>query len=89
MVKSPATSAGDTRDVGLISGREDPSEKEMAADSSVCLGNPMDGGAWRAAVCGIARVGHALVTKQPQGNKGSAKVRNLVCPPWYSQGVGQ
>ena len=29
-----------------------------------CLGNPMDRGAWQAAVHEVARVGHDLVTKQ-------------------------
>ena len=29
-----------------------------------CLGNPMDRGAWWATVQGLARVEHALVTKQ-------------------------
>ena len=28
----------------------------------ICLENPMDGGAWQAAVHGVARVGHDLVT---------------------------
>ena len=28
-----------------------------------CLGNPMDRGAWRATVHGVARVGHNLATK--------------------------
>ena len=28
-----------------------------------CLENPMNGGAWRATVHGVARVGHDLVTK--------------------------
>ena len=28
-----------------------------------CLGNPMDGGAWQAAVHGVARVGQDLMTK--------------------------
>ena len=31
-----------------------------------CLGNPMDRGAWRATVHGVAKVGHNLVTKQQQ-----------------------
>jgi len=31
-----------------------------------CLENPMDRGAWRAIVHGIARVGHDLVTKPNQ-----------------------
>ena len=30
-----------------------------------CLENPMDRGAWRATVRGVARVGHDLVTKPP------------------------
>ena len=30
-----------------------------------CLGNPMDSRAWRAAVHGVAQVGHDLVTKPP------------------------
>ena len=39
--------------------KEDPLEKEMATHSSIiCLENPMDRGAWRAAVHGFARVGH-------------------------------
>ena len=33
-------------------------EKEMAPHSSTCLENPMDSGAWWAAVHGVARVGH-------------------------------
>ena len=37
-----------------------------------CLENPMDRGAWRAAVCGVARVGHNLVTKLPPGSAGPA-----------------
>ena len=48
-------------------GQEDPLEKEITAHSSIlCLGNPMDRGAWRAIVHGIARVIHDLVTKQQQ-----------------------
>ena len=31
-----------------------------------CLGNPMDKGAWLAAVHGVARVGYDLATKQQQ-----------------------
>ena len=36
-----------------------------------CLGNPMDRGAWWAAVHGVTRVGHSLGTKQ-QANSCSA-----------------
>ena len=35
-------------------GWEDPLEKEMATHSSI-LENPMDGGAWRATVHGVAK----------------------------------
>ena len=37
-------------------GREDHLEKEMAIRSSVLAWkNPVDGGAWRATVCGVAK----------------------------------
>ena len=42
-------------------GWEDPLEKVMAAHSSIVA---MDRGAWRAAVHGVTRVRHDLVTKQ-------------------------
>jgi len=35
VVKNPAANAGDARDVGLIPGREDPLEEEMATCSSI------------------------------------------------------
>ena len=35
VVKNPPANAGDIRDVGLISGWEDPLEKGMATDSSI------------------------------------------------------
>ena len=46
-------------------GREDPLEKEMDLLQYSCLENPMDRGAWWATVHGVTRVGHDLVTKQP------------------------
>ena len=36
-------------------GQEDPLEKRMATHSSTCLENPMDIGAWRAAVHGVTK----------------------------------
>ena len=33
-------------------GQEDPLEKEMVTHSSICLGNPMDRGAWWAQSAG-------------------------------------
>ena len=48
-------------------GWEDPLEKEMATHWSILAWkNPMDRGAWRATVPGVARVRHDLVTKQQQ-----------------------
>ena len=45
-------------------GWEDPLEKEMATHSQYsCLENPMDRGAWRATVHGVAGVRQDLVTK--------------------------
>ena len=44
--------AGDIRDLGLIPGREYPLEEEMATYSGILA--PMDRGAWRATVNGIA-----------------------------------
>ena len=35
VVKNLSASAGDIKDVGLILGREDPPEKEMATHSSI------------------------------------------------------
>ena len=47
-------------------GWEDPLEKEMSTPlQNSCLGNPMDKGAWQAAVHGVTSVGHELVTKPP------------------------
>ena len=57
--------AGDASDAGLILDQEDPLGKEMAAHSSIVAweipqteepgrGNPMDRGAWWAAVDGVA-----------------------------------
>ena len=52
--KESACNAGD---LGLIPGWEDPLEKEMATPLQYsCLGNPMDRGAWWAAVHGVAEL---------------------------------
>ena len=51
-------------DPGLIpmSGKS-PGEGKGNPFEYSCLGNPMDSGTWQAAVHGVARVGHELVTK--------------------------
>ena len=52
-------------------GCEDPLEKEMATHFSILAWRiPVDRGAWRATVHGVARVGHDLVTKTNQPSKG-------------------
>ena len=57
MVKNPLTKAGDAGDVGLVLGREDPLEEEMATPSSIsCLENPMDRGAWQTTVYGVTEL---------------------------------
>ena len=38
MVKNPPANAGDAGDVGLITGSEDPLEKEMVTHSSILAG---------------------------------------------------
>ena len=51
-------------DPGSSPGQKDPLEKEMVTHSSILAWeNPMDRGAWRAIVCGVARVRHNLATK--------------------------
>ena len=61
--KEPASNAGDP---GLIPGLgRFPGEGNDNPLQYSCLKNPMDRGAWQAAVHGVTRVGHDLVTKPP------------------------
>ena len=56
MVKNPPANAGDTRDVGSISGLGSfPGEGNGSPLQSSCLGNPMDGGALWATVHGVSK----------------------------------
>ena len=55
-VKNPPANTGDMRDAGLISGWGRPLEEGMATHSSILAWNPMDRGAWWAAVCGVAEL---------------------------------
>ena len=56
VVKNPPANAGDTRDTGLIPGSgRSPGEGNGAPLQYSCLENPMDGGAWRATVHGVAQ----------------------------------
>ena len=61
--KVSACSAGD---LGSIPGQEDSGEGNGKPIQYSCLENPMDRGAWRATVHGVARVRHDLATKPPQ-----------------------
>ena len=45
---------------------EDPLEKEIAAHSCSCLGNPMVRGAWPASVQAVTKSRQDLETKQQQ-----------------------
>ena len=61
VVKSLSASAGDTRDKDLIPG-SGRSPVEVLPLQYSCLRNPMDRGAWRSAVRGVAE--KILVIKQ-------------------------
>ena len=70
--------------------RRSPGEGKGNPLQYSCLKNPMDRGAWLAAVQGVARVRHDLATKQQQ-QKGTNGLTNqippaqgMVCPsqPW-------
>ena len=56
MVKDPPTNAGAVRGMGSIpeSGRSPGGGHGNLLQYSI-LGNPMDRGAWRATVCGVAK----------------------------------
>ena len=66
MVKNLPANAGDLRDVGSISGSgRSPGEGNDNPLQYSCRVNPMDRGAWRAAVHGVTkRVGHDLLTER-------------------------
>ena len=55
VVKNPPANAGDVEDVGSIPGSgRSPGGGHGDPLQYSCLGNPMDRGAWRAAVHGVA-----------------------------------
>ena len=54
MVKNPPAKAGYTREMSLIAGSaRSPGEVNDSSLQYSCLGNPMDRGAWQAAVHGV------------------------------------
>ena len=60
--KQSACNAGDPGSIPRSGGS--PREGNGNPLQYSCLGNPMDRGAWRATVHGVATVGHDLVAKQ-------------------------
>ena len=77
VVKNPPANAGDIRDAVLFlgSGRSSRGRHCNPLQYS-CLENPMDIGAWQAAVLGVAKVGHDLQTKEREvGHSFSSKER--------------
>ena len=55
MVKNPPANAGDIREPGLIPGSgRSPGGGHGNPLQYSCLENPMDRGAWRTIVCGVA-----------------------------------
>ena len=66
LVKNPPASVGNAGDMGLIPGLgRSPGGGHGNPLQYPCLGNPMDRGAWWAAVLGVTKAGHDLVTKPP------------------------
>ena len=66
VVNNPPANARDIRGVGSIPGSgRSPGEGNGNPLQYTCLGNPMDREAWWAAVHGVTRVRHDLVTKPP------------------------
>ena len=67
VVKNLLANAGDTRDTGSVPrlGRS-PGEGNGNPLQYSCIGNPMDRGAWRPIVHGVARFRHDLLTKEQQ-----------------------
>ena len=56
VVKNPPADAGDARDMGLMPGlARSPGEGNGNPLQCSCLENPRDGGAWWAAVYGVAQ----------------------------------
>ena len=63
-------SACNVGDLGSIPGSgRDPGEGNGNPLQDSCLENPMDRGAWKVIVHGVARVRQGLTTKPPQENQ--------------------
>ena len=67
VIKNLPANAENLRDAGLIPGLgRSLGEGNGSPLQYSHLGNPIDRGAWRAGVCGVARVRNDLATKQQQ-----------------------
>ena len=68
MVKNSPDYVGDARDMGSVPGVvRSPGVGNGSPLQYSCLGNPLDRGAWQGTIHGVPqRVGHDLVTKQPE-----------------------
>ena len=56
MVKNPPANAGDSRNMGSIPGSgRSPGAGNGNPLKCSCLENPMDRGAWQAAICRVAK----------------------------------
>ena len=81
VTKNPSANAGDSRDMGSIPGSErSPEGGHGNPPQDSCLENPMDRGAWRATVNGVAKSGIQLSTAQRErsGKGKSSHVRGTL-----------
>ena len=87
VVKNLPVSAGDARDAGLIPGLgRSPGEGNGNPFQYSCLENPMDRGAWRATVHGVAKSWarlsthiHTTRTRIPQGGELPGQIEKRIC----------
>ena len=77
MVKNPPASAGDSGDMGSISGLGRPPEEGNGNPLQYsCLENSTDRGAWRATVQGVSRSLQMLEVKTDRSTKRNIQVDN-------------
>ena len=70
MVKNPPANAGDIRDASLIPGSgRSPGESNGNRLPHSCWGNPIDRGAWRAAVHGVFKESDITYYQQQNAKK--------------------